>query len=111
MFNAFRQLVAVQARSEIDGTFPDYRRVVPSMDPKKRATGCFNGNLLSRMCQIGKELGANKNGIAVHSDDPGNPALVKWEGIDFAYGVVMPLRSKPETISAKMPPFFTTTSK
>lgn len=109
VLNAYLQPVAVQVKVEVDGTFPDYRRVVPSNLGAKRVAAGFNGHLIERMCAIGSELSkANGHGglqLAIHSADLGSPALVLWDNIDHAYGVMMPYRVAEATSSGTYPAF------
>jgi len=82
----------------IDGTFPDYMRVVPRLDDDKPlVSDSYNPALLARVFSPGKfdEFGANlREGVCgrLASDGIGNPAIVKVTDRADYFGVVMPMR-------------------
>lgn len=90
--------VATEYKVRIDGTFPDYRRVVPSTpDMANLAAPNFNGSYVGDFGAIGRELslhfGGSKTGIMrVVSSDIGGPALILWSAVSQAFGVLMPMR-------------------
>ena len=78
--------------SRIDGTFPDYRRVVPKDLDGKPAQ--YNPAYLADFAKARKELGGDRTTSPVVRYNGGSPAVV-----DFAYGtgfqaigVLMPIR-------------------
>lgn len=75
----------------IDGTFPEWRRVVPT--PKK--TGCsasFQARYLGSFGPLANWLSSSDQGpLRVSSDDDSGPALVQFMS-DRAFGVIMPVR-------------------
>jgi hypothetical protein len=96
-------MIAVSPKCIIDGSFPDYRRVVPrKLQPCM--VGFFSPIQLKALAEIGQELYAHANGgkksastggtLALFSqvgDAPHQcPALVRWVGHRYAYGVLMP---------------------
>ena len=75
--------------AEIDGKFPDWRRVVPPPgDPPIGST--IAPHLLARMARVGERLHAKAMQIVFAETD--GPGLVLWRGTDHAFGVVMPMR-------------------
>jgi DNA polymerase III subunit beta len=77
------------AFSPVDGTFPDYMRVLPT----KPATGeaaQFNPELITRFVKCSKLLNGTKHPIIAHNG--GSSALVDL-GLDRFIGVVMPMRN------------------
>lgn len=89
----------------IDGSFPDFSRVVPSLTAPEGEDGkpvyCvsnpFNAALVSRMADIGGELGklrGERDGVCVIEErGNGNPALVRYP-MSNALGVIMPMRAE-----------------
>jgi DNA polymerase-3 subunit beta len=91
----------------IDGTFPDYVRVIPrELDPKKIAVQPFGGELLTRIVKIAGLWSSvdgltSKPGLTVAGGD-GAPSLVTLTGGNDAPKssiciVVMPMRSDTTT--------------
>ena len=83
----------------IDGTFPDYRRVIPKAVPETRSIEgvWFNSLYLATMAKAAKLIGAPSspyggNGYNIYPDK-GNAALVRFNGAENIVGVVMPLRA------------------
>ena len=76
----------------IDGTFPDYTRVVPRETSGEPAT--FNGHYLGDFGKASQELSGLKSGgfrILENGDDP---ALIRFTSADHAFGVLMPMRDQ-----------------
>lgn len=101
--------VSLQVGCVIDGTFPDWRMVLPRMDSEQRIADCFNGSYVADMAKLGDILaetanpGMRRSGqpVTIHSAETGAPALVRWPGIDTAFAVLMPLRGdNPGTLPA-----------
>jgi len=83
--------------SRIDGTFPDYRRIVPQDLDGKPAQ--YNPAYLADFAKARKELGGDRTTSPVVRYNGENPAVV-----DFAYGtgfqavgVIMPIRDRTDT--------------
>ena len=82
----------------VDGTFPDYRRVIPyigSTTPSQWSGG-FNGVYVASFGKIAGELSTHfdtgKTGtFRILQDDPSSPALIRF-GTANAFGVLMPMR-------------------
>lgn len=73
----------------IDGTYPDWRRVIPA--PNKVApVGCisFNASLLHKFSNM---LG-NMSGVNIESTGDGAPMIVTAPSRPNFYGVIMPMR-------------------
>ncbi|WP_176074337.1 hypothetical protein [Brucella intermedia] len=75
----------------IDGTFPDWRRVArPNLD--STAPAAYNPKYIADFGKIADEL-SGKNSVAISiAGDTDSPALVRFNFIDYAYGVLMPIR-------------------
>lgn len=83
---------ATYAAPPVDGSFPDWRRVVPrSCDG---TTAQYDSKYLAVMTKA-KGLLSDANTPALMSYNGGSPALVDL-GTDEAFGVIMPFRAQPE---------------
>jgi len=80
---------------EIDGTFPNWRAVLPKTDsseldlPKTAAT--FDASYIAKFSKMIAELDCKNAGMAVKQFSPNAPALVKFARADV-FGVIMPRR-------------------
>jgi len=84
--------VAISEKCLIDGTFPDWRRVVPSIPEKHESYPAFRSDLLTRMSKIAEMLvGRKAHALRILSADEEMPALVQF-GDERAFGVIMPIR-------------------
>jgi len=77
----------------VDGTFPDWRRIVPVSVTGKLDRG-INGDYLASVDAFGKKLGLGTK--LCHWDDKGGPAVFTFDGHD-AFCFVTPMRQKIET--------------
>ena len=84
------------AYQPIDGTFPDWRRVVPTgeevpSDKPDDASGRvhFNHAYVGDLAKIGKLLGGTS---MLHVTSASNPALVTFGERDDCFAVLMPMR-------------------
>jgi DNA polymerase-3 subunit beta len=77
----------------IDGTFPDWRRVVPS--DLSGETAQFNPAYIADLGKIGVMLrGKRKNSLDAHIHHNGEaPAAITFPEIDDAFAVLMPIRA------------------
>ena len=77
----------------VDGSYPDWRRVVPS--DLSGVTAQFQPVYIADMGKIGETLtGKRKNGLPAHIHHNGEgPAGVTFPGCDDAFAVLMPIRS------------------
>ena len=88
---------ATYAENSIDGTFPDWRRVIPqSCDG---TVSQYNPAYLSDFAEAGRILAGGKCDVAVAvSYNGGSPALVRFWHEDKtvqSFGVIMPIRTNP----------------
>lgn len=78
----------------INGTFPDWRRILPSQ-PASNEPGHFNYDLLALIKKASKQLG----GQGAHVLHNGENATLVDLGIDNAFAIVMPMRVKFSTLN------------
>lgn len=124
------EAIAISAKCRIDGSFPDWRRVVPQ-SPMVLEDGAtfahFSGDYLASMGAVGVELekhfdryslnpGAGRGVTKALITEPTSPALILWDKVPEAFGVLMPVRggdafkvpawlnAKPETIATEETP-------
>jgi hypothetical protein len=104
--------VGIQAGVLIDGTFPDWRRVIPPDEPVKakaeaKATSgllpAFNPEYFTSMSRIGAGLAKAAGGIVatikIVPRGASDPALVLWPSFPLAFGLLMPIRhSMPDAL-------------
>lgn len=83
--------------SRVDGSFPDYRRVVPQELDGKPAQ--YNPAYLADFAKARKELGGDRTTSPVVRYNGDSPAVVDFAwGTDFqAIGVLMPIRDRTDT--------------
>ena len=76
----------------VDGTFPDWTRVVASREPSGVVTQ-FNPAYVADMGKIAKLLTGSKTGsVHIHHNGDG-PCGVTFPGCDDAFAILMPMRS------------------
>jgi len=86
----------------VDGTFPDWRRVIPPIDGYTTAAdgkaAHFNPDYVYDIGQMSRALGS-KNGTAfqIHGWDSGSPHGVTFAGREDCFAVIMPMRQHGET--------------
>lgn len=103
------QRVAIATDVRIDGTFPDYRRVVPQAFTAEGAPG-FQGRYIAAFgdlaCELAAHIGRSPgkyDGQSGRSDvlrvfcgegknPEGSPALILFPATDIAFGILMPCR-------------------
>jgi DNA polymerase-3 subunit beta len=73
----------------IDGTFPDWRRVVPALPMGETRTAQFLPSHVSRLANVGTKLGYGA--MCIHHNGY-NPTLVDWYGNTDTVAVIMPFR-------------------
>ena len=107
---AARSHIAISAACKIDGTFPDYRRVVPTPSPKGVATP-FSGKYVAdfgkaanELAKIGSSNKYRKGIIRILCSDINSPALILFDNSPHALGVLMPIRGEG---SHNLPAWFT----
>lgn len=92
----------------VDGSFPDWRRVMPSSDETSNAGQWYNPKLIADFVEVSKLLGDdNKPAIRIAAGDEGSPAMVRLANVPHAFGVIMPMRGPdmaggiPEFVNAQ----------
>lgn len=73
----------------IEGTFPDWRRIVPSETSGEAAQ--FNAAYLNDFAKASKMLGGDTRPVLAHNGD--GPGLVSFHSDIDAFGVLMPFRA------------------
>lgn len=84
-----------QRYDPIDGTFPNWRRIVPAAEASGEAAQ-FNPVYVADMGKIGALIGdggKGKLGAHFHHNGAGNPCGVTFPGAPDAFGILMPMRS------------------
>ncbi len=77
----------------IDGRFPDWQRVIK--DSRKRAIGWYSSKYLADFAKVAKFLnyqGSYDRAITLRADNKNSAAAVHFGGIDYAFGMLMPMR-------------------
>lgn len=96
-----RKVVAAQESVLIDGTFPDWRRVIPPM-PNQFGPATFNFEFVKRFQKI-RPSDSKSAHIRIVSRDAADPAIVFTGRRDFL-GVIMPMRGDAEMFPSWLPP-------
>lgn len=95
----------VTGARRIEGTFPDWRRIVPKQVSGETAR--FNCRYLADLPKLCKALGANPISLGIATNGPG-AALLSIDGMPEFVGVLMPLRGElqaaPRMEMGKAPP-------
>jgi hypothetical protein len=87
--------VGVVEFSRIDGTFPDYRRVMPKQEAgSDGAPACVNLSLLDHMRRAGAVFSDRRGSCPVRltTGKAGDPILVEFKSQPRMRGVIMPMR-------------------
>ncbi len=115
----YSEPVAVAYDVRIDGSFPDWRRVVPTNIDPEAAHPCFAAKNVGRVGAFSVDLGAHYESggmvrfVPTGGRDPDgkkyestSPTLLLWDGIP-AFGVLMPIRGsgKPSALPGWFVPF------
>jgi len=86
----------LEPSAPIDGTFPDWRRVVPEVPNDATCSGMFGDALLSRVASTAKILGAGKSvGVELQGVDASTGHRVRYYNSELNvsfFSVVMPMR-------------------
>ncbi|WP_159953196.1 hypothetical protein [Rhizobium sp. 18065] len=88
-----RRPVAIQHRAIVDGTFPDYRRVIPT--PADAGAPWFNPAYLQDFAKAAQEIGklrGQKDAAFRVTGASDMPALVQFLNASHIFGVLMPIR-------------------
>jgi len=78
--------------TRVDGTFPDWRRVMPAPVSEYGAVS-VNPDYIARLTKGAKILSHVKTpAIRIQSGGNGEPMSVEWQGVEQMQGVIMPMR-------------------
>lgn len=94
-----------QPKAVIDGTFPDWPRVIPREPYGPTAAG-FNADLLGRVAEASQILRGSKDPdvkLLAGADGDEGPLFVPIS--DTAFGVVMPKRKREGVLALELPAF------
>lgn len=97
------EMVAACQANVIDGTFPDWRRVVPSpaADESSGAAVAFNGAYVKAFgalsAELGKHFDRQSEAMRIMKSDGVSPVVVRWGGYEAIFGVIMPVRDDIRT--------------
>lgn len=91
------QPVVTVSRVVIDGTFPEWRRVVPYAvtEPSRAGPAAFNAKYLKEWGALGAEIGkliGNTPEMRIELSDGASPAVIRW-AMPNIFGIQMPMRS------------------
>lgn len=91
----------------VDGTYPDWRRVIPNepTGAHEAAPTSFNPRYMKTWGEIGIELkkaGLGTEEMQIALSTGGNPVIIRWSGSANIFGVQMPMRS---SVSGYLPAF------
>jgi DNA polymerase-3 subunit beta len=83
----------------IDGTFPDWRRVVPGKPGEMKGEkpighAHFNPDYVALMGKVAKLFGGNASCAVIQEAAPNNPHAVLFSSKLDAFGVIMPMRAE-----------------
>jgi len=74
-----------------DASFPDWRRVVPE-GGKPGAVDWYNPARLTVFAEAGKAAIGEVRAILINAKEIGDPALIRFLGYEYLFGVLMPMR-------------------
>lgn len=84
----FDERIHIEESKEIDGTFPDYQRVIPS-DTGDSAYAAFACGMLKRIVDTGKIL--DNSAISFKGADATSPHIVTYHNDKTVFSVLMPV--------------------
>lgn len=89
----------------IDGTFPDWKRVVPDLSKgfAGNCLDCFNADYLKSFADLGKVFGGKAMDLAIN--EHGRPSLVRFANVENWFGVLMPMRDGTGSHNPRLPKF------
>ncbi len=86
------EVLHIEPCREIDGTFPDWQRVVPN-ETGEACHAAINYPLVERIAQTAKVLnGTGNSPISLKGADGSSPHVVKYHNNSAIFSVVMPIR-------------------
>lgn len=77
----------------IDGTFPDWRRVIPDMTGAEPSWSAFNTKYLGEFSKVFSAFAHPVGSLMVIAKETRGPAIVKFGMTENVLGVIMPMRS------------------
>ena len=83
------------------GNFPDWRRVCPKQTGDS-AAACYDAAYLADWSPVSRYLAINGNvqAITIRAEDKASSAAVFFYGVDYAFGVIMPMRDHPDAMTS-----------
>ena len=81
----------IEESKPIDGTFPDWQRVVPQNE-YENAPGAFGRKLLDRIAKTSAALGDIGEAVRITGENPMNAHRVNYGKQTDVYSVVLPMR-------------------
>jgi len=87
--------VSISYQAIIDGTFPHWQRVVPNM-AREAGIPTFNPKYVTDFCKVATELCASKTGALSIAGSADSPALIRFQGVQHVFGVLMPIRNNED---------------
>lgn len=95
----------------IDGTFPDWRRVVPAGGPSTGEYAAFNPRLMKEIAALGEDINrtmdASEFAMKIECRSSTDPVVIRF-GQSPVFGILMPMR---HSIGGWLPPFMATKSE
>lgn len=92
------QLMITDRSLVVDGTFPEYGRVFPKVQPPAKdepspwkGPAAFQAQYLQRAVNLAKTLGSSSTGLLIGSPDTKGPALFSIVGLPNVRGLIMPI--------------------
>lgn len=104
--------VCAASKCIVDGTFPDWRSIVKSAMAPLLGTGStpmFNQECYRVFCDIARALADSiKCGFMIEGARAGSAALVRFNGADHAFGLLMPMITD---VRPELPRWFASTEE
>jgi hypothetical protein len=86
-------VVAQHPYCAIDGTFPDWRRVLPKEDTAP-GLAAFSPRYIADFAALATRLRSSRvAAISIHSTGPAEPTFVRFDGCSHVVGILMPVRA------------------
>lgn len=96
----------------IDGTYPDWKRVIPTKRAQGREPAAFNPKYLGDFQKVIAALTTHKVlPVAIWASDPHSPAIVQIEGVPEFIGIQMPMRHSLAGLPDWFSPYLPTTDE
>jgi hypothetical protein len=90
----------------IDGTFPDYRKVIPDFPASPQLMPVFDLGLISIFDKAARLMsGGDRDTRIVAGEDIKGPLIVLFPSTPTAIGVAMPMLLSSKTMPSALPPF------